>query len=264
MIASTTMAPPLLPLSSLAGKLTLSFTGAVQAPVSEPPPTSPPDDVVVPAPPASAASSTPPAPLEPTAPAPAVRSADSELDSAPTPPPPTLRPLLLRRTDRRFFFSLFVGGSKALRGGAYGYLPGMDFKLEAAIGGHGSVNRQLAGAGVLQVRSTFPLTYVTLGPRLQWDVPLVPEYAIYFTTNLTAGYRMLISSDIGKIVDGYGLDRGPSIYHGAMGALGFGVSTIVAERLLLSFRPANLEVDYVTEIGVSVNWDVLGGIGVIW
>lgn len=111
------MAPPLLPLSSLAGKLTLSFTGAVQAPVSEPPPTLPPDGVVVPAPPPSTAS---PPPVEPTAPAPVVSSAEvaRELDDAhPAVPPPTLRPVLLRRTDKRFFFSLFVGGSKSLRGG---------------------------------------------------------------------------------------------------------------------------------------------------
>lgn len=257
------MAPPLLPLSSLAGKLTLSFTGAVQAPVSEPPPTLPPDGVVVPAPPPSTAS---PPPVEPTAPAPAVSREDvqRELDDArPAVPPPTLRPVLLRRTDKRFFFSLFVGGSKSLRGG-YAYFPGMDFKLEAAIGGHGKVSRNLAGAGVLQVRSTFPLTYVTLAPRLQWDVPIVPEYAIYFTTNFTAGYRMLIASDGGPIVDDYGLSSGPEVYHGVMSALGFGVSTIVAERMLLSFRPANLEVDYNTEFGLGVHWDVLGGIGVVW
>lgn len=262
------MAPPLLPLSSLAGKLTLSFTGAVQVPVSEPPPTLPPEGaVVVPAPPAAAApTTTVPPPVDPFPAAPAISSAEMrrEVDDAKrsSPPAPVARPSLLRATEKRHFFSLFVGGSKSLRGG-YAYFPGMDFKLEAAIGGHGRNRPNLAGAAVLQVRSGYPLTSFTFAPRLQWDVPILPEYAIYLTTTLTAGYRFSSYAGGGVIVEAYGSPGSNIVAHGGVAAVGFGASTIVGERLLLSFRPVNLEVEG-SALGIGVHWDILGGIGVIW
>lgn len=262
------MAPPLLPLSSLAGKLTLSFTGAVQVPVTEPPPTLPPEGaVVVPAPPPAAPpATTPPPAVDPFPAAPAISSAEMrrEVDDAgrsSRTPAPVVRPSLLRATEKRHFFSLFVGGSRSLRGG-YAYFPGTDFKLEAAIGGHGRNYPRLAGAAVLQVRSGYPLTSFTFAPRLQWDVPILPEYAIYLTTTLTAGYRF--SSYAGGGIDDYGDPGSNIVAHGGVAAVGFGASTIVGERLLLSFRPVNLEVEGSTLGTIGVHWDILGGIGVIW
>jgi len=268
------MASPLLPLSHMAGSLALSFTGVAQAPPSANPATPPAASApaVVPAPPVLPPESTPAA--EPVAPAPAPAPSTTaappmvpspneqlrrELDEA-TPAKPA-RPSLLRPTEKRFFFTMFVGGSKAFLGG-YGspYGGGMDFKIEGALGGHGLKNRSLAGAAVVQVTSGFPFSSFTLAPRLQWDKLLLPDYAIYMTTTLTAGYRVSTYGGYGILL---GLTEGA--LHGGVVAVGWGASTIVAERLLLSFRPVNVELSGPgAGFPVQINYDVIGGLGVIW
>lgn len=290
--------PPLPPLSSVAGSLALTFTSATQppapsgavtpartAPASAPATTSP---AATPArtpaaatPPASPASSAAPGPASPaaaavvpappaTAPVAAATPAVATAPAAPAPtvPPPVVarkyeapvkvRPPLLRPTEKRFFFTLFVGGAKTLRGGYGGYGNGMDFKIEGAIGGHSKKRPTLGGAAVIQVTAGFPFSSFTLAPRLQWDKQIVPEYAIYFTTTAMLGYRVMTYSGYGLI---YGLIGG---YHGAVAGVGWGVSAILAERLLLTFRPVNPEVQYSPGLPAMINWDVLGGIGVIW
>jgi hypothetical protein len=123
------------------------------------------------------------------------------------------------------------------------------------IGGHGQQRRGLAGAMVVQIATGYPLTSFSFMPRLQIDKQLVPEYAIFFTTVFQLGYRL--STVPGGLFDG-------EAYHGVVGGAGFGISMILAERLLLSFRPANLEVSAPGLEFVDVRWDALGGIGVIW
>jgi hypothetical protein len=266
------MAPPLLPpLSSVAGSLALSFTGAAQSAAPAPPPatTAAPAEPVVPAPP-------------PATPPPATAPADPLTSAPPMTPPPSqeataaevreslepkdgdgektvTRKPILRPTDKRFFFTLLVGGTKALLGG-YNYFPGADFKLEAAIGGHGRVRKQLGGAAVLQLKTGAPFSSFTVAPRVQWDKQIVPEYAIYLNTTLMAGYRLTTYGAYGPLL---GLVGGA--YHGGVVGVGWGASMIVAERLLLSFRPVNFELQAPGPgFAVNINWDAMGGLGVVW
>lgn len=286
------MTPRLLPLSCVAGSLALSFTGAAHAaPVATPTATPAPatqtptaSPVVPPAPAAAATPAGPPAlppesapaaepvaapPTTTTAPpmGPSAQDIQNEVDDSGVKAPPkattTGRPGLLRPTERRYFFTMFVGGSKAFLGGysfPYGG-GGMDFKIEGALGGHSENRPSLAGAAVIQVTNGFPFSSFTIAPRIQWDKQLLPDYAIYMTTTLTAGYRM-------STYGGYGLILGAlegGARHGGMIAVGWGASTIVAERLLLSFRPVNVELTGPGSLlPVQINYDVLGGIGVVW
>ena len=133
----------------------------------------------------------------------------------------------------------------------------MDFKLEGAIGGHGKKRKTLGGAAVIQMRTGVPFSSFTLAPRLQWDKQIIPGHAIYLNTSLTVGYRMTTYSGAGLAALAYG-------YHGGMASFGWGVSAIVADRLLLSFRPVNPEIEVNGLTGFSINWDVFGGLGVIW
>ena len=208
------------------GKLILGLVGAVQPPVGEPwPEPSPDPGTVVPAPPPAESPPVEPLRGEPPSveppPTPAVASAPRE--PAATPPD---RPALLRPTGRNHFFTLLVGGSRFLRGGNP-EIANLDFKVEAAFGAHGKVRKNLGGALVAQLRSSYPFNGFTIGPRLQWDVPIVPEYAIYFNANITLGYRVLFTQK------GDGTGTNPyeaTVLHAGVGALGFGVSTIVAEQ----------------------------------
>lgn len=251
--------PPLPPLSCVAGSLALSFTGATQ-PTERP--TDGPLSLEVPEPPPAAApavTTATPQPEPVAAPSPTVTWFGS---SASMPAPAVAAPptSLLRPSEKRFFFSLFVGGAKTLLGGystPYGG-SGMDFKLEGAIGGHGKVRKSLAGAAVIQVRTGVPFSSFTLAPRLQWDKQIVPDHAIYLTTSVTFGYRMTSYSTYGLV----GLLEGA--YHGGVAAVGWGISAIVADRVLLSFRPVNPEIEVNGLAGFAINWDVFGGLGVVW
>ncbi|MBA3547310.1 MAG: hypothetical protein H0T76_12560 [Nannocystis sp.] len=270
--------PPLPPLSCVAGSLALSFTGATQ-PVADPmtraavtPEVAEPPQL--PDPPPAAATTTATTTATPaTTPATTSTIAPVIVDAEQAPgvspivvawkppvvPAQVARPYLLRPTEKRFFFQLFVGGSKTLLGGytlPYGG-GGMDFKLEGVIGGHGKKRKSLAGAAVVQVRTGVPFSSFTLAPRLQWDKQIVPDHAIYLTTTLTMGYRM-------STYGAYGIQGLAYGYHGGMAAFGWGVSAIVAERLLLTFRPVNPELEFVGATGFSINWDVFGGLGVVW
>ena len=168
------------------------------------------------------------------------------------------RPPLLGKTDKRFYFGLFAGGSRRLRGG-YSYFPGTDFKSELVFGGYGKNNDRVSGAAVIQVGAGFPFNTFTVAPRVQFNRPLLPDYAIYMTTTLTLGYRATSYS-------GYGVFQGlaEAYSHAVVGAVGWGASSIIAERLLLSFRPLNLELAVPAPSIVEFNWDVLGGLGVVW
>ncbi len=264
--------PPLPPLSCVAGSLALSFTGATQ-PAADPmtrapvtPEAAEPPQLPDPPPTATtAAGDSTATPTSTTAPV----IVDSERAPGlnpivvawkpPVVPAKVARPYLLRPTEKRFFFQLFVGGSKGLVGGyslPYGG-GGLDFKLEGVIGGHGKRHKSLAGAAVIQYRTGVPLSSFTLAPRLQWDKQIVPDHAIYLTTTLTLGYRrsMYSSYGIAGLIEGY---------NGAMAAFGWGVTAIVADRLLLTFRPVNPELEFVGPTGFAINWDVFGGLGVVW
>ena len=254
--------PPLPPLSCVAGSLALSFTGA--QPIAEPvtpdaivpelpePPPAP--DIAAPTAAPTAAAPSPAQPERPiNPPAPVITTWPKAMPVAPP------RTHLLRPTEKRFFFQLFVGGAKTLLGGysfPYGG-GGMDFKLEGAIGGHGKRRKSLAGAAVVQYRTGAPFSSFTLAPRLQWDKQIVPDHAIYLTTTATLGYRLTSYS-------GYGLGALLYGYHGGVASVGWGISAIVAERVLLTFRPVNPEIEANGLAGFAINWDVFGGLGVVW
>lgn len=252
--------PPLPPLSCVAGSLALSFTGAqpTARPADGPLSLELPEPPAPASPPASTSTSPAPEPVPPPRP----QSQPTVTWFGPTEPAPAAppKPSLLRPSEKRFFFSLNVGGSKTLLGGyslPYGG-GGMDFKLEGAIGGHGKTRKSLAGAAVIQVRTGTPFSSFTLAPRLQWDKQIVPDHAIYLTTTLTVGYRLSTYSTYGLV----GLLEGA--YHGGMAAVGWGVTAIVADRLLLTFRPVNPEIEFNGLTGFGINWDVFGGLGVVW
>jgi len=276
------MAPPL-PLAHVAGSLALGFTTGRGAPASEPPPELEPTSV--PAPP-----SLPPLPGEATtAPEPTTEPAVPETGVTtepathePTAMPEPLAPIepleqtdedepdddqpssqaevaahLLRPNTKKLMFSLFVGGSRALRGG-YNILNTSDFKAELAIGGHDSRFR-VGGFAVLQITSGFPFNTLTLAPRLSLNRRLVPGYAFYFNTNVLLGYRATSYAAYGLVTGLFGA------YHSGVLGVSCGVSAIVAERLLLSFRPLELElVAPATGPVVQLNWSAMGGLGVLW
>ena len=204
----------------------------------------------------------PPQPEPVATPAPAtteppVEYDDVEVPEVPEAPAPK-RVNLLAPTDKRFFFDLFVGGSRSLRGGYYSYFPGMDFKIEATIGGHGKKRDTLAGAAVVQLNYGGFLNSMTVGPRIQWDKPIVPSHALYMHTNLTLAYRATTYGYYGLLL---GL---PSALHSALFGVGWGVKAIVADRLSLNFRPVNFAISGPGFGIVSLEWDVMGGIGVVW
>jgi hypothetical protein len=301
------MAPPL-PLANVASTLALSFTTGRAAPASEPPPVQQPTSVptpprLPPVPGETEADATAPAPgpsetTTKTATGPSTTEADttpatgpSETEGAtpvapfepgpddapygpaeledplaederrPVPPPRLMRP-----NQRKFMFGLFVGGSKALRG--YSFYGGSEFKAEASIGGHDQRFRK-GGFAVVQVNKGFPFTSFTLAPRLSLNRQIIPDYAFYFTTNLSLGYRLSTYSygDYYGGYDGYGYDYdsgGRYLMHSAVLGVSWGASAIIAERLLLSFRPLDLELVVPAPSIVQINWSVMGGLGVLW
>lgn len=283
------MAPPIA-LSNVAGSLALSFTAGRAAPASEPPPiqtptsvpappTAPPTSGETPEPPTTATTTpepapttTTPAPTPPPEPAPTTESpfigpvepaAEEEVE---VPTPVVTAPRLFRPNTRKLMFSLFVGGSKALRGG-YSYF-GSEFKAEGAFGGFDDRFR-VGGFAVVQVNAGFPLNSFTFAPRLALNRQIVPGYAFYFNTNVTLGYRLTTYNSQyfgGYYYDGYGYDYDePSniAYHSAVLGVSWGASAIIAERLQLSFRPLDLELVAPAPGLVQINWAAMGGIGVL-
>lgn len=283
------MAPPL-PLSTVAGTLALSFTAGRAAPTSAPVQ----DPVSVPSPP-----SLPPLPGE-TQPTPEEPEPTTDVvavdPTAPVPdapePEPTVAPppiqaqerererpegssgaddaedeRLLRSNRRPLMFTLFAGSARAIRGG-YSFLN--DFKLEGAIGGFGSRFRT-GGFVVVQMTKGLPFTTFTLAPRLSLNRQIVPNHAFYFTTNITVGYRASTYRDsYTSVYDGYGYGGGGGsdrvTYHSAVMGVSWGASAIIAERLLLSFRPVDLELvaPAASEELIQLNWSVMAGLGVVW
>jgi hypothetical protein len=166
---------------------------------------------------------------------------------------------LLAPSDKRFFFDLFAGGTKALRGGySYGYFSSTDFKIEGAIGGHSKARPTLGGAAVLQT-SFGLLKTITVGPRVQWDKPLVPTHALFSQVTLSLAYRAAVLGYYG-FIDGFA----NGTYHSALFGVGWGVRAIVADRLSLTFRPVNVSLAGPAPGIVQIDWDVFGGIGVVW
>lgn len=285
------MAPPL-PLSTVAGTLALSFTtgrAAPTAPVQEPvsvpsPPTLPPLPGETEPTPTEPEPATDPVTAEPTTPEPDVPEPE------PTVAPPPIQPReidrerpddrgwadedpeeerLLRSNRRPLMFTLFAGGARVLRGG-YSLLN--DFKIEGALGGFGPRFRT-GGFVVVQMTKGLPFTTFTLAPRLSFNRQIVPNHAFYFTTNITVGYRASTYRDTSTPVygDGYGYSGGGGgssriTYHSAVMGVSWGASAIIAERLLLSFRPADLELvaPAASEDAIQLNWSVMAGLGVVW
>jgi hypothetical protein len=218
-----------------------------------------------------------PAPVEPVEPAPNVApigpvERENPLAEDETPRArPVPAPRLLRPNHRRYAFNLFVGGSRAVRG--YSPYGGSEFKAEAAIGGHDQRFR-LGGFAVVQVNAGFPFTSFTFAPRLSLNRQIVPGYAFYFTTNVTLGYRLSVApSGYGYEGDidsdssydySYDYDSGPYLMHSGMLGVSWGASAIIAERLLLSFRPLDLELVAPAPTLVQINWSVMGGVGILW
>lgn len=284
------MAPPI-PLATVAGTLALSFTAGRAATTLAPP-------VQVPTPP-----SLPPVPgesglaetAETSEPSETAETSETSEPAEPPEPEATVQPVqpvqpvppafdeverpgepsapeskrLLRPNTRPLMFNLFVGGSKALRGG-YSYF-GNDLAVEGAIGGFGPSFRA-GGFAVVQMTKGFPFTTFTLAPRLSLNRQIVPDHAIYLTTNLTVGYRASTYRDSGTqyVYDGYngqsyGSSNDRTTYHSAVMSVGWGASAILAERLVLSFRPAEFELVVPGPIEtVQLNWTAMAGIGLVW
>ncbi|MCA9690559.1 MAG: hypothetical protein KC636_13180 [Myxococcales bacterium] len=154
----------------------------------------------------------------------------------------------LRITDRRLFFRLFAGRSQGL----FPYLNDA-MKIEASIGGHGKRRRSLAGAFVLQVDAITQLpAMMTFAARLQWDKPLSDRYAIDSSTTFTLGPRLFFPSS----------DYPSGVYPAGMFAIGWGASMIVAERMLISLRPLDLDLTFPYPFYLS--WSFMAGLGVVW
>ncbi len=170
---------------------------------------------------------------------------------------------LLGPTDRRYFFELFAGGTRALRGGySYGYYgSAMDFKIEGALGGHFKGRPDLGLAGFAQA-SFGTLSTLTVGPRFQWDTPFSDKFAVFSHTNLTLAYR---AAALGFYSPGFFGDFVQGTYHAGTFGVGWGIRAIIADRMSLTFRPVNVSLTGPAPAGViQIDWDVFGGIGVVW
>lgn len=164
---------------------------------------------------------------------------------------------LLRPTDKRRFFSLTAGGatSSSIYGQYYGG-GGLDFQAEMAVGSHGIRRPHLGGAFVLQYRKGF-FTEITFAGRVQWDKPLSKAFAIYSASDLTLGLNVPL---------GYGGYLSPSIPN-ALISLGWGLKAVLADRLLLIFKPVGPGLvlpSFTSQIFVSFRWELGGGIGIVW
>lgn len=170
---------------------------------------------------------------------------------------------VLPPSDKRFFFELFAGGTKALRGNYPSYYGGssMDFKLEGAVGGHFKGRPELGGSAFFQA-SFGTINTLTIGPRFQWDKPLLDSHAIFSHTNLMLAYR---AAALDYYSYGFFGDFVAGTYHAGMFGVGWGLRAIVADRMLLTFRPVNVSIAGPAPLGViQIDWDVFGGIGVVW
>jgi hypothetical protein len=260
---------------------------AQPAPAPAPAPAVAPQPAPAPAQPAAPAATAQPAPSpapaqstwDDTAAAPAQPTAPT---ADPAPPPPAAvewqdSPLadssdlpsntaddegLLRPNDKRFFFQLYTGGSAALLGGIpsyyYGAGGGMNTQLEMAIGGHGKSRPAFGGAFVLKKSFGGYYGNLTIGGRAQWDKALSPKFAVYSSTAVTLGFRLFTYGPFGLFTGGVG-------YFGGSLEGSWGITTVLAERLSLHFRPVNLELAG-PGLGsvVELNWSVMGGIGTVF
>ena len=163
---------------------------------------------------------------------------------------------LLRPTDHRRFFSLSAGGatSSSPIASYYGG-SGMDFQAELAVGSHSKRRPTLGGAFIFQYRKGFA-TEVTLGGRVQWDKPLSKAFALYSATDISLGLNIPL---------GYGGYFYPSVPN-AIVSLGWGLKAVLANRLLLFFKPVGpgLVAPAYSQIFIKFRWEVGGGIGIVW
>ena len=90
---------------------------------------------------------------------------------------------------------------------------------------------------------------------------VVAKFRSYVSNGFTLGGNLLT----------YGSGVGYYSY-GGIGLIGFGLDMaynlgakiVVKDRLILSFRPVNLDVTYLFPAAYRVRWSVMGGLGFSW
>ncbi len=143
-------------------------------------------------------------------------------------------------------------------------------KFEQSLGYHFNGGSDgLAAGAVLQQEFGAAFNSFVIGGRLQIDAPLSANHGVYLTPSFTLGFRILSDVDRG---DGYSYSYsygdGPPFF---LASLQFGLAgkVLLADKLLLTFRPATVHVSAPTpdELGgdpdpVILSLDVMAGIGV--
>lgn len=279
----------LIPLTQLAGALTISLTTGEAPQPHEPttlqppaaqepeasvavPPANPPAEqeletqthgppalpATLPEPGQAAPPATPVAagpPPQAAAPPPVAPHVSDAPSVEPEPPSPTAkRPRALAPTDKRSFFSIGVGGSTPA---LVGYNGGMDFGWQMALGRHTRKWPGFSGAFVLQQRRGL-LNELTFAGRLAWDRPLNDAFALYSSVSFDFGVNVPI---------GYGSYLGFGYPPSGLLGVGWSLKAILFERMLLGIKPvsANLVVpSFGSQFLVGIRWDVIATLGVVW
>ena len=97
-----------------------------------------------------------------------------------------------------------------------------------------------------------------IGGRIQWDTPLSERFAFSSTHQVTIGIRTMVPS--------YYTFFSPYALYYVSGSVeyGWGVTAILAERISLTFRPANVEIASGTISPFEMNYSLMVGVGTVW
>lgn len=169
-------------------------------------------------------------------------------------------PPILRPGTHPWFASLSLGVAGKLKDLM------TQFKLVEAIGYHFSGN---AGGPAIALEIQESLSdegggtayVIEIGPKFQWDIPIIQNLGFYLTPSILIGYGRA-----GWSRGGYGADYGGN---GFTLQLGFEGRLILADRWLVFMRPLTIDVSGGKgcdncEFDTFVRWDFLVGGGVIF
>jgi len=182
------------------------------------------------------------------------------VEAKPQEPPHSHAVLLLPAKTKRRYMELNAGSVYTL-GGLTGPFGGQGFQLEQVFGRYvGKSKTDGLGIGFTVIERFSTYSDYTIGARFQWDKPLSKDLGIYVSNGFTLGFNLMTYG-----TGGYG-------YYGGLGVLGFGLDMaynlgakiVVKDRLILSFRPVNLDVNYIIPAFYRVRWSVMAGIGFSW
>lgn len=162
---------------------------------------------------------------------------------------------VFRPTDKRKFFSLSAGGSTGSTIASY-YGGNSAFATEMVVGAYGKRRSNLGGAFVMQYRKGL-VTELSLAGRIRARKRLTKEFALYTVFDATLGVSMPVAV-AGSLYPGI-----PSAQLG----IGWGLETILAERVTLGLRPfapSLIAPNFYAFPPVGLRWEFGVSMGIVW